>query len=353
MIIQGNPIHDIDKLPIPDYESFDMDYYCPTYTEKHMKRHAFYNREEMYERFGKKLGWKAFHIYSGRGCYGKCTFCGAAGIGRRNHSPKYVVDHMEHLQTYYGVEIFTFQESLTLSTRAWVVEFCKEILRRNMKCLYLAQCRADFQYDDEVLQLLKKSGCCVVMIGFESADQKVLDIMGKKISVKRYGEAAEAFHKHRITVVGSFILNMPGETKESLKKIVDFVKKYKLTKTNPGYASPYPATELFEYAKKHGFIKSVKDIIYENPSKNKGRNDFDLYFKRYNFNNLNPKLLKNTMAAIRRWDRINYFYYRNKLTYKILCFLPFFVDLEFFVIKVKLFIRFHKTPMRILRRVFR
>ena len=84
---------------------------------------------------------------------------------------------------------------------------------------------------------------------------------------------------------------MPGETKESIRDTYEFVKKSKVDYGGVFYANPLPGTRLFDYAEKHGFIKDRKEIIDENPGKDKGLSDFETYIKHFDFNKLPQNVL--------------------------------------------------------------
>ncbi|MBC8387733.1 MAG: cobalamin B12-binding domain-containing protein, partial [Actinobacteria bacterium] len=114
----------LDNLPFPAYDLFDMDYYIFNVKPEN---YGFPLKKSQIKRIKKYSGdgnLKLVSITSGRGCYGRCDFCAAANLMRRNFSPNYVVDHMEYLMRNYNVNAFNFTESLTLSTRKWVKEFC-------------------------------------------------------------------------------------------------------------------------------------------------------------------------------------------------------------------------------------
>lgn len=331
---------DLDQLPLPAYDLFDMSYYIWETDEKRWSQTPQQFREFVIKRFGNKRKWRWCNFYSGRGCYGACTFCSAAGKQRRNHSPAYVVDHMVKMKNEYQVEVFQFGESLTLSTNEWVKVFCREIIARGLNILYSAECRSDFNYDEETLRLLAESGCYRVLVGFESGDQTVLDLMKKRVRVEKFHTLIRDLWKHRITVTGSFILNMPGETERSLEATARFVKTSRINHASVGFASPLPRTELYRYAKNHGFIQDERSLILTNPGRDKGRGDFSAYYKNFNFNRLPARTLLTTRQRIERRLRINRFYYSNRLVYWFFYVFPILASVFAFVPFVKEVSRF-------------
>ena len=303
----------IDELPLPAYDLFDMGYYIAPIGDKHFPENSYWDQGSFTRRFAGRT-WIKANMYSGRGCYGNCSFCCAAGIGRRNHSPKYVVDHMAGLHDQFGANFFRFTESLTLSTNEWTKAFCQELLSRKLDILYWAQCRGDFHYDDECLDLLKRSGCFHIQIGFESGDDGMLEAMGKRTTVEQHRRIIRDLRKHEIWVTGSFVLNMPGETNDSLAQTVRFVKASRLVQSS-GFAVPNPGAELYEYAKANGFLRDEKKLLSENVGKTYGKANFDEYISMFNFNGLAPKALLNAQAKMDARSAVNWFYENSRLLY--------------------------------------
>ncbi len=328
----------LDDLPLPAYELFNMNFYLWTMKTKQIRLTSFtkgswfspfFPENNRYKRFRNKklLKWSA--MYSGRGCYGKCTFCTAACMPRNNYSPQYVVDHMEKMKKEYGVDIFSFTESLTLSTKKWVKEFCIELISRKFECLYIVFSRGDINFDDEMLSLLSKSGCHAVRIGFESGDNTMLKSMGKKITVERYYKLINKLHEYNILVSGSFIFNMPGESQETLEKTIEFIKSSKLYDFDYGFAIPYPQTPLYDYAIKNGFINDERDYIIKELGTTRistgyfKKNEVDRYVATFNFNNLSSQQLLSLKENLEELRVINRIYFTNRLLYQLLIKMPY------------------------------
>jgi len=324
----------LDQLPLPAYDLFNTDYYI-IYRDSwsdYFLDNSYWDSISLKRQFGDVKKWVRANMYSGRGCYGKCTFCCAAGITRRNHSPRYVVDHMEEMNRRFGANFFRFTESLTISTKQWTKEFCRELISRDLKILYFAQLRGDFNFDDECFELLKQSGCLHVKIGFESGNDYMLQRMRKIITTEKYSEVIKALRKHKIWVIGNFILNMPGESTLSMKDTVTFVKKNKLVTEGASLAVPNPGAELYEYAKDNRFITDEKELFLDNPGKTMSFANFQEYIRSYNFNNLPPETLLKTANKLTKFANINWFYEKNRFLYWCFYFFPFLMN----VVNIKL-----------------
>jgi len=336
----------IDDLPLPAYELLDMDSYLWTTNKSIPPYGIIFKDHPRYRPFKDKKFLRWGSMFTGRGCYGKCTFCTIGNTLRRNGSPQYVVDHMELMQRDYNVDVFQFTESLSLSHRDWVKEFCNEILSRKMKCLYVVYSRGDFNYDDETFRLLSKSGCHTVRFGFESGDNGMLKSMKKKITVERYYEFIKLLHAHQIHVSGSFILNMPGETEKSLENTLTFIKKARLYNYDFGFATPYPDSGLYEYAKEHGFIKNEKEYILRElcePRIMNAKMDvryLEKYLLQNNFNNLSAVQLNDAKKALVRWQIKNKFHYSFRVFSYSLNIIPPLMDAVLGWIFLKKVVRF-------------
>lgn len=83
--------------------------------------------------------------------------------------------------------------------------------------------------DDEMVELMKESGCQMVFLGIESGSQKILDIMNKKVTIDQYKKGIELLNKHGIPTTASFIIGFPGETLETYEETLNFIEYTKPT----------------------------------------------------------------------------------------------------------------------------
>lgn len=321
----------LDRLPLPAYDLFNMNYYIRAgdYWVDRFMNTSYWDKSSFYRQFGDINNWVRINVYSGRGCYGTCTFCSNAGVTRRNHSPRYVVEHIKDLNRIYGANYFRFTESLTITTKEWTKEFCRELISSGLKIVYFAQLRGDFVYDDECLELLKKSGCYMVSIGIESGSNEILGKMRKRITIEQNYNIIKALRKHKIWVVGFFILNMPGETSHTLRDTLKFVRKSRIVFEDCTYASPYPGTELYKYAMNEGCITDEHKYFMENPVYFFGLAYFQEYIKYFNYNQLSPDLLLETERKLLSMAKTNWYYEKNRVIYWCFRLFPFLAHPSF------------------------
>lgn len=317
----------LDNLPFPAYDLFDMNYYIlnvkPENYAYPMKK-ASIKRIKKYSEDG---NLRLASITSGRGCYGRCDFCAAANLMRRNFSPQYLVDHMEYLMRTYNVNAFNFTESLTLSNRKWVKEFCDEIINRKLTVFYIPLARADFNYDEETIKLLEDSGCIILGFGFESGDNLMLGSFNKKTTVERYYKIINDFKKTSIAVGGSFILNMPGENYNSIENTIKFIKNTKIV-FSFGFAYPYPGSSLYRFAESNSFC-NLDDVMFKELNKRlPSKQAFEEYINKFNFNNLNKEKIWKVNKLLSKLFDYNFLYNKNILLYFLVRTFPFYFEIK-------------------------
>lgn len=202
-------------------------------------------------------------LYSGRGCFGMCTFCRETQVmnGRalRLRDPKVIVDEMEYdLKLFPGLKEIMFETDTFTAVPDHVKSVCNEIIKRGLNKKICWSCNVRVDIDLKLLPLMKKAGCRMLMIGFEFGSQKDLDAVKKGVSLEQSREFAETASKLGFTLHGCFMIGAPGETKETAEMTVNFAKSLPLDTVQFSGICVYPGTEMYDWAKKHKYI-DVKD----------------------------------------------------------------------------------------------
>ena len=230
-------IEDLDELPFPAFHLFPMEKYRIL-----------------------NITTNVATIITTRGCPMQCSFCSSAalhGHHLRRRSPENVCDEIEVRLNEQNIDTIAFMDDTFTLNKKFVSDFCAEIKRRNLKFWWGCTSRVD-TLDEELLQLMKDSGCITIFIGVESADQQMLEKMNKNITVSKTEKAFKLARKVGIRTIASCVIGMPEDTKESMKKTIDFVKSL-----NPNYAlyslaTPYPGTRFYNETFKKNLIQ-IKD----------------------------------------------------------------------------------------------
>jgi anaerobic magnesium-protoporphyrin IX monomethyl ester cyclase len=199
-------------------------------------------------------------IIATRGCPYKCTFCAVKNTtGRkiRYHSIKYVVDEIEMLYKDFNIREFHFEDDNLTSKKSFVIGICNEIMKRSMKIFWSCPngIRLD-TLDDEILDMMKKSGCYSVAVGIESASENVRNHMKKKLDTKTIEDKVKLLIKHRIKVHGFFIIGYPHETREDIELSLKFSRRLPLSTVYFNIFNPFPGTEIYDELKDEGKLQN-------------------------------------------------------------------------------------------------
>ncbi|MFA6142140.1 MAG: radical SAM protein [Candidatus Omnitrophota bacterium] len=211
-----------------------------------------------YLKFKKKDYMSLVSIFSSRGCPFECIYCPVKlAIGKRfvARSPKNVVDEIEYHYRQGHREFSMRDDNFTLMKER-VYEFCDEIEKRNFKDIYL-MCdngvRAD-RLDYNILKRMRQVGFKMLGVGVESGDDKILKNLKKSATVKDMEEAIRMACELDYMVEIFLLIGSPGETWHEFEKSVKLAMKYPIMTASFYHLLPYPNTELFDYAKAHGYL---------------------------------------------------------------------------------------------------
>ncbi len=239
------PVRDLDSIPFPAWELFPMEKYtiCSVYP-------------------GQEQPERILAMITTRGCTSRCSFCYRMERGIRRRRMDNIIEEMKILISRYGVIYFFIADELTFFKKNRVFEFEEAIRKSGLKIKYYCDVRANL-VDKEVAESLKRSGCQLVNIGFESMDKKVLDRMNKDTTVEDNIRTAEVCSEVGLTMGLNVIWANPYDTEESLWKLVDFIKKYntygQIRTIRP--VTPYPGSPLYYDALNIGLLKGPDDFF--------------------------------------------------------------------------------------------
>lgn len=203
-------------------------------------------------------------LITSRGCPFNCIFCaGPKMTGRKGRfrSIKLVVDEIEQILNY-GFKTITVADDLFTLNRKHLHAFCDEIMARKLKFQWSANSRVD-TVTPELLEKMKEAGCSFICYGVESGNQKILDTVRKKITPEQVRKAIKISKATGMKSLASFIIGLPGETKETLAETVNFARELD---TYYGFhlLAPFPGTEVREKAREYGIRILTDDWLKYN-----------------------------------------------------------------------------------------
>lgn len=200
-------------------------------------------------------------IMGSRGCPYNCTFCASAAIWKRRIRYRAVDDiiaELKFLKSKYGITGFVFMDDTFTISRKRVKEFCDELIRENMGLEWSCSSRADF-IDKPILEILKRAGCKGISIGVESGSNKILRLMKKGVTVENIRRAAKLIKRYGFEFTALFVVGLPYETANDIRKTIDIIKEIKPDKMNISTFFPYPGTEAHVEVVKQGLLPANYD----------------------------------------------------------------------------------------------
>jgi anaerobic magnesium-protoporphyrin IX monomethyl ester cyclase len=240
--IVSNPprpvIKDLDSIPFPAYHLLPMTKYVPS--------------PGNYKRL------PAASMITSRGCPGKCTFCNTDIFGRsiRYRSAENIAKEILSLIENYRIKEISFYDDTFTINKKNVENFCAILIENDIDITWSCMSRIDC-VSPYLLKQMQKAGCHSICYGIESADETILANINKKIYLKQVPEVIKWTRQANIDVRASFMLGNPGETEESLKKTIDYAISLKPDIFVFNLATPFPGTEMFNWAKGNGYLKTT------------------------------------------------------------------------------------------------
>lgn len=239
-------IENIDEIDWPAYDLFDMTYYT-------MLRLPNIKGNE-----------RSVPMLSGRGCIFKCNFCYRLDKGFRPRSAKSIIEEIVFLKNKYNVKYIAFSDELLMSSRERTIELCDAFIDAKLNIKWDCNGRLNFA-DIDVLEKMKQAGCVFINYGIESLDDATLQVMHKGLTREMIIRGVENTLQVGISPGLNIIYGNIDEPLSAIDDAVDFLLKYddhsQMRTIRP--VTPYPGTELFEYAIEKGLLKDTEDF-YEN-----------------------------------------------------------------------------------------
>jgi hopanoid biosynthesis associated radical SAM protein HpnJ len=194
-------------------------------------------------------------LYTGRGCPARCTFClwpqVTTGHSYRTRSPESVYEEVRGMPRLFPEmrEVFFDDDTFTADPPR-----ARSIAERigPLGITWSTNSRANV--DRETLKVLKNNGLRLFVIGYESGNEDILRNIKKGVSVERARRFTRDCHELGIMIHGTFILGLPGETRETIAETMRFAREMNPSTIQVSLASPYPGTHFYEWVRDHGYL---------------------------------------------------------------------------------------------------
>ena len=207
-------------------------------------------------------------FFAGRGCPNKCVYCVYPqvmfGHKYRHRSAEDIVGELKYIVKEFPdvKEILIDDDNFTVD-QEHVKRICDLIIQEEIKISWTVEARVNLRYD--VMVSMKKAGCRLLVTGFESGDQQILDNIDKRATIAQAEQYCENANKSGLRVHGCFMVGNKGETRETMEKTLQFALKLKPDTAQFFPLMVYPGTRAYIWAQDNSFIKadSYRDWLDE------------------------------------------------------------------------------------------
>jgi hopanoid biosynthesis associated radical SAM protein HpnJ len=201
-------------------------------------------------------------LYTGRGCRSRCTFClwpqTVGGHRYRTRSVTSVLEEAALVRTLFPqVKELFFDDDTFTDDRQRAAEIARGLGRLGITW----SCNAKANVPRELLQVMRDNGLRLLLVGYESGNQQILINIKKGLRVERALRFAADCRDLGITVHGTFILGLPGETKETIQETIRFARDVNPHSLQVSVAAPYPGTEMYRQAVENGWLPDDAALV--------------------------------------------------------------------------------------------
>ncbi len=270
---------DLDALPLPSYDLVDYQRYSHT-----MGRYSVDNPRSLpYAR-----------LFTSRGCPIGCVFCQVETLAGRRFRPRSaqsVLAEMEWLKETYGVTSVVFDDDNFFVHRKRVKAIFEGMIERGLNLSWNAIAVSVFLLDEELLELMKASGCQFIDLAIESGVERVLkQIIRKPVKLDKARRLVAKCQELGIDVAANFVIGFPGESWEEIRQTLRFIESIPLDYAKIFIANPLPNTKLEKMARDMGAIVEGVGVNWQ--------------YGRLKTDQFTPQDLAILRAY--EWDRINF-----------------------------------------------
>lgn len=198
-------------------------------------------------------------IQTSRGCPARCIYCLSPDISGRKvrfRTPQNVFEEIVECYTKYNIKNFFFKADTFTIDAKWVEQLCHLIINSELygKIEFTANSRVR-PLQESTLKLMKKAGCFAVAFGFESGNQKTLDMIKKGTTIEDNIKAMQWAHNAKLQVYGFYMIGFPWETKEMINDTIKHMFELNADFIEIHIALPYYGTELYDLCQTEGVLK--------------------------------------------------------------------------------------------------
>lgn len=236
---------DVDAIPRPAWHLFDLDTY-----------HAYKWLGGMYS------ATKSVPVLATRGCPYQCTYCSAPNMWEPRwipRDPKKVVDEIEYYVERFGARNFPFQDLTAIVQRQWIIDFCTELLERDLDITWqMPSGTRSEAIDAEVAELLRRTNMISMAYAPESGSETTRKFIKKKMKTDRLFASMDAAVQSGLNVAAFFVIGFPHDTEEHIRENLEFmdtIAEIGITDAAVGFYMALPGTQMFDSLYEAGKIR--------------------------------------------------------------------------------------------------
>ncbi len=201
-------------------------------------------------------------IISSRGCPYQCSYCDRSVYRRsfRFNSPDYLYEHMAYLKKEFGIRHVFFYDDLFTFNRERVEKFCTMLRNKPLGMTFNCAVRVGHA-DDELLGMLKASGCWMVSLGIESGAPEILARHKTKVNFDDMKDTVRRIQKAGLRAKGLFMMGLPGETEETIRITTDFINGLELDDMNMTKFTPFPGSPIYQNIHEEGTFEERWELM--------------------------------------------------------------------------------------------
>ncbi|MBI5541516.1 MAG: B12-binding domain-containing radical SAM protein [Bacteroidia bacterium] len=251
-------------------------------------------------------------IQTSRGCPFNCDFCSVSLFNGNQYRLRPIDEVIAELKTIKAKRLFILDDNILgvgKKNEERALELFRRIKEEKINKPWFSFASVNFADKPEIIKAAAESGCEMIFIGFEAEDDEQLKEMNKGLNVKSgshlYSEAVKKINKHKIAVMGGFIIGFDTDTKESIDRRLKFMLRHRINSMSVAYLTPLPGT------------KSYNNLVKENRII---KNDYPKDWSKYNFLNVlyQPKNMTPEELAEKYFDIIVALYKRKNILMRAL-----------------------------------
>jgi anaerobic magnesium-protoporphyrin IX monomethyl ester cyclase len=201
-------------------------------------------------------------IISSRGCPYQCSYCDRSVYRRsfRYNSAEYLYDHMAFLKKQFGIRHVFFYDDLFTFNRERIEKFCRLLRVKPLKMTYNCAVRVG-HIDDDLLKMLKASGCWMVSLGIESGAPEILARHKTAVDFNEMRTTVKRIQRSGLRAKGLFMMGLPGETEATIQMTSDFITNLELDDMNMTKFTPFPGSPIYKTIHQEGLFEERWELM--------------------------------------------------------------------------------------------